>query len=109
MQQMAWAAGDTARSQSAETFLKTMAYYLNFTVPNLNAGPFLQPLKEFPTALENIPLSDISTFFEIANWLINQGEFGNRQAWVFLNAVGRHLERPPRITTPGPFRYPVKG
>jgi hypothetical protein len=110
MQQMAWACGDRGRPPAVELFLRTIAYYLTLTLPNLNTGPFLAPtMPPTPAAFQSmVQFNEIPALLQVAYWLINDGLLGNQKAWIFLESLGRRLNMPPRTTLPGQFHYPKK-
>lgn len=110
MQQLGWTIGGNRSSASVTTFLKTIAYYLIFTGPNLNPGPYQKPtFPPTPQSIQYMPdLVQFPYLFDIIYWLINDGITGNQKAWVFLESLGKRLNNPPRTTLPGPYRYPTQ-
>src|SRR6185503_20477309 len=109
IQQMAWeaAANPFSTATSASYFLQTVAWYLTGTGPRSNTAPYQKPT--FPpltTALQSVPIADISDVYQIAYWLINEGISGNKKARAFIEAIGWYLGRPSPLTVAGNMQYP---
>jgi len=110
MQQLAWAVGDPVRPADVVTFLKTMAYYLANSPPNLASGTYQKPtFAPMPEALQYlVPAEKIPPLLQVAYWLINEGATGNQKAWEFLKAVGGRMNARPLIEVSGPYQFPIK-
>jgi hypothetical protein len=111
IQQMAWEAADSPfTTTSVAYFLQTVAWYLTGTGPKPNTPIYLKPTAPpLTTALQSLPVADISDVYQIAYWLINEGVLGNPKARAFIQAIGWYLGRSP---TPGKgnmqYPYPNK-
>jgi hypothetical protein len=108
IQQMTWeAAVSPFSTANAALFLQTVAWYLTGTGPKPNPPQYEKPISPpLPTALQSVPIADISDVYQIAYWLINEGISGNKKARAFIEAIGWYLGHPNPLTVKGNMQYP---
>ena len=108
IQQMAWEAADNPFTGSnVAYFLQTVAWYLTGTGAKAPTPSYLKPTTPpLTTALQSLPIADISDVYQIAYWLINEGIAGNKKARAFIEAIGWYLGHPSPTTGKGNMQYP---
>jgi hypothetical protein len=108
IQQLTWATGERSLPTNIETFLATISWYFKGTGPIIHTGAYLRPKSPpLPQALKSLPLVDLPDLYQIAYWLINEGQ-ANPIAYAFMQAVGYYLFQSAPRTVAGPYRYPTR-